>query len=94
MLSAYIYWVAHADPADADALLPHLYTVDHKHLLPGPMLHPRVRGQHIPSRPCTIPNCRRCAEGRGGYMFRWIHKEWLDQYEQMRRAGSWSPTTP
>ena len=27
-------------------------------------------------------------------MFRWIHKEWLDQYEQMRRAGSWSSTPP
>ena len=90
MLSAYLYWTAHADPAEADALIPHLHTVDHQHLLPGPLLPPRVRGQDIPAFPCTEHNCRRCAERRGGYMFRWIDKRWLASYEQMRRAGSWS----
>ena len=94
MISAYLYWTSLADPAEADALIPHLYTVDHQHLLPGPLLHPRVRGQDIPSRPCTEPNCGRCTEGEGGYMFRWIHRGWLGHYEQMRRAGSWSSTPP
>ena len=29
---------------------------------------------------CTKQGCIRCAEGRGGFQFRWVAKEWLAAY--------------
>ena len=93
MLSAYLHW-ASTDAAEADAVIPHLFTVDHRHLVPADQLPPRVRGQAIPSRPCTEDGCRRCTNGWGGYQFRWIDPRWLGLYEQARRPGSWSSRNP
>ena len=93
MLSAYLHWTAHADPAQVDEVLPHLFIVDHRCSLLTEKLNPRVHGRAIPSRPCTEDRCRRCTNGFGGYKFRWIDSRWTKQYEAMRRPDSWTSLT-
>ena len=38
---------------------------------------------------CQTVGCRRCADGRGGYKFRWYDKRWYKGYLAKRREGSW-----
>ena len=92
MISAYLYWAAHVDATQVNEVLPHLFTVDHR--CSYHRGRPRVLDLAIPSNPCTADGCRRCANGLGGYKFRWIDLRWVDQYEAMRRPGSWTSLTP
>jgi hypothetical protein len=39
--------------------------------------------------PCTDLYCQRCFYGWGGYMFRWYHECWYDDYCKMAKQGSW-----
>ena len=43
------------------------------------------------TKPCSVPLCKRCMEGKGGYMFRWYHPAWEDTYLRKRREGTWTP---
>ena len=38
--------------------------------------------------------CRRCAEGRSGYTFRWLSPLWADAYVKKRAPGSWAVGDP
>ena len=38
--------------------------------------------------------CRRCAEGRSGYTFRWLSPFWADAYDRLRAKGSWAVGDP
>ena len=35
--------------------------------------------------------CRRCSEGRGGYVFRWLSPLWAQKYADTARPGAWRP---
>ena len=95
MISAYLHWTSTADASEVEALFPHLWMVEHRMAEwgppPGP---PRVHGMDMPTRPCSEEGCERCNPRRGGYQFRWIDRRWLEQYEHMRRPGSWSSRGP
>ena len=44
------------------------------------------------ANPCSDPGCFRCAEGQGGYVFRWYHPSWEARYLQLRRGDvCWTP---
>ena len=89
MLSAFISWASEAPEAELQATFPHLWMVDHRG--PGePLAPPGIRGLVVPSRSYLGKNCQRCANPWGGYQFRWIDPRWLERYEAMRRAGSWT----
>ena len=89
MLSAYLGWASTAPGEELQATFPYLWMVDH--LGPDePLAPPSLRGTIVPQRPCTDLDCRRCTNRWGGYQFRWIDRRWLDQYEGMRRPGSWT----
>ena len=70
----------------------HLRCIHHRAILPAwaAALHIRT-----PSEPgvkrvdCTQPRCQRCAEGKGGYQFRWYSPLWAKEYNIRRREGSW-----
>ena len=38
--------------------------------------------------------CRRCAERRSGYTFRWISPLWADAYVRMRAPDTWAVGDP
>jgi hypothetical protein len=62
-----------------------LYIIHHR---PGPGIC-----QPFPKRIwCTDVGCRRCAEGFGGYQFRWYHPSWMAAYLRLKRPGAWMPT--
>ena len=88
MLSAYLDWTHRATEQELQATVPHLWLVEHR--APGRAQPIRVRGITIPSRLCATLACNRCTQLWGGYKFRWIDARWLDEYETMRRPGSWS----
>ena len=36
--------------------------------------------------PCNGTGCERCAQGKGGYAFRWYHPAWREKYMALRRT--------
>ena len=89
MLSAYLSWASSAPEAELQETFHHLWMVDHRG--PGePLAPPGTRGSVVPARLCADMNCQRCTNRWGGFQFRWIDPRWLEQYEAMRRAGSWT----
>ena len=93
MLGAYFEYHRTLGPNDVKACcFTDLYMVVHRpDDTPAPAI--RLSGQfvHIPTRLCDTPGCRRCAEGIGGYKFRWYHIAWEELYMRARRPGAWVP---
>ena len=50
MLSAYIHWITRAEASEAEALLPHLWMVQHRNQWGPPPSPPSVRGKDLPTR--------------------------------------------
>ena len=71
-----------------------LYMVVHRPAdAPAPSIRQSGESVSMSTRPCEVPGCSRCAEGRGGYMFRWYHPAWEAAYLRGRRDGAWTPVT-
>ena len=73
--------------------LDQLYIIDHKSswssLVPEPMC------AHVANkRICARADCRRCMEGKGGYIFRWYSVLWHEGYCKHACIGAWKPGDP
>ena len=69
-----------------------LYMVVHRpDDAPSPAIERLDHYDYMSTRLCNVSGCQRCAEGRGGYMFRWYHPAWEEVYMQHRRPGAWAP---
>ena len=68
-----------------------LYIIDHKSpwssLVPEPIC---AQKKHA----CARAGCRRCMEGKGGYMFRWYSVLWQERYCELACIGAWKPGDP
>ena len=101
MLSAFLAFKEIGDPDDHD-YLSNFYMIEHKSkpivsVQVGTMesaktfVVNKVRPPNLPSRPCKVSGCIRCTIEQGGYMFRWYHSAWSNNYSKLARTGSWAP---
>ena len=89
-LGSFLSWFTHYATADEQEEALHLHIVQHRSG-PSPLLAARgIFPQEVPigltlasgvkcnmrEFPCADVGCRRCAEGRGGYQFRWCDPRW------------------
>ena len=81
-LSAYLRWKSEQT---IDWQLTCIQHRDPPHSLAA--LAQKVVTRGVVDIPCRTPACHRC-ERRGGYTFRWMHADWTDTYNQLRRPGS------
>ena len=84
-LSEFLSWIPSQNADDLLALIPQIYTVEHRDqaAMLGARTFPlsiEINGEsvRIPERPCFDVGCQRC-EGDGGYKFQW--------------CGPWTPPT-
>ena len=93
MLAAYLnYHIQNEQSEDKVCSFTDLYMVVHRpDDAPPPAIIQSGRSVPMSTRLCNVSGCRRCAEGHGGYMFRWYHPAWEEIYMKGRRAGAWTP---
>ena len=89
MLTAYLDYHLNAEQSGVRICsFTDLYMVVHRPAdAPPPSLCLSGKSTAMSTRPCTVPLCKRCEEGRGGYMFRWYYPRWEAVYLQERRKG-------
>jgi hypothetical protein len=85
MYSAYFPQTKPTDP-----WFGHLKLILHR----GPQPDGRMYGVKIVQ--CQAENCSRCAEGKGGYQFRWYCVRWEAGYLRLKRPNPdvWVPPKP
>ena len=84
---------------DSQAMLSAYLSVYGTPQAPRSMTAPLTVFEHLPAlsptplgttgKLCQSPDCRRCVEGRGGFVFRWFHHSWMTKYLQLKRPGAW-----
>ena len=93
MLSAYVKYHICAEQDEVKVCaFSDLYMVVHwPQDAPPPSLV--LSGEEVPmsTKPCSVPLCQRCMQGKGGYVFRWYHPAWEATYLRGRREGAWTP---
>jgi hypothetical protein len=101
MLSAFLAFKNTCAPGDFDYLFS-FYILEHKN---SPVVNvqaatmknaqtfavTKVDTPGLCSRPCIASGCARCSSKRGGYIFRWYHPAWGNQYLKIARPGAWVP---